>query len=337
VRTGESPGAAVDRSAAGERRLRTLVEKLIERRLGRPVTVSGLRRQPSRFATLFPAEVLTIELVGGERVSLFLKHLGEQEQRDHPEKRLRNREVRIYEELLRDPELPVVGFYGSEWNTTSRRYQLFLEYVDDFTLNYQGLEHWMEAARRLADLHVRFAGQAERLLECDFLLRIDALHLREWGERAVAAVAARSPDLAAKLERVVDSDDGPGDVLAAQRTTLVHNDLSPKNVIADRSATPARICFVDWEMAGVGCGVMDLVHLKYGLDERNDRKMRAAYCAELTGTGLVPSGREALRSVFAACELHRTVHRLAHVNQWRTPLETVASWVADAQRLRAAV
>jgi aminoglycoside phosphotransferase (APT) family kinase protein len=150
-------------------------------------------------------------------------------------------------------------------------------------------------------------------------------------------VASRSADLAAKLRRVVDRDDAPADVLAAQPKTLVHNDLSPKNVIADRSSSPARICFVDWEMAGVGCGVMDIVHLKYGLDRKDDRRMRAAYCAELAGTELLPSGREDLTSVFAACELHRTVHRLAHVNHWRTPLETVDRWVADARRFRAVV
>lgn len=320
-----------------EEGFRARLEGALRGAMGRPVEVAAFDRAPSRFATLFPAEVLTVELVGGERVSLFLKHLGEEEQPDHPEKRCREREVRIYEQLLGDPRLPVVRFCGSEWNGTTRRYELFLEYVDDLTLNYQGLEHWLTAARRLAHFHAYFATQTETLLGCDFLLRIDALHLREWAERAVAAVASQSAELAAKLRRVADRHDVPADVLAAQPTTLVHNDLSPKNVIADRSLSPARICFVDWEMAGVGCGVMDIVHLKYGLDDKGDRRLCAAYCGELAGTDLLPSGRTDVRSVFAACELHRTLHRLAHVNYWLTPLETVDRWVADAHRLRAAV
>jgi hypothetical protein len=329
---------ALARSPAGAgERLRGLVEGFMERDLGRPVTVKGLQRKPSRFATLFPAEVLTVELVGGERASLFLKHLGEEEQRDHPEKRCREREVRIYEQLLDDPALPVVRCYGSDWNGGTRRYELFLEYVDDLTLNYQGIEHWYTAARRLADFHAHFAARAKTLSGCDFLLSIDAFHLREWGDRAVAAVASRSADLAAKLERVVERNDAPAELLAAQPKTLVHNDLSPKNVIAYRSVSPARICFVDWEMAGIGCAVLDIVHLKYGLDPEQDRRMVDAYCAELAGTDLIPSGRRDRRSVFAACELHRTLHRLAHIDGWGTPLETVERWIADAHRLRAAV
>ena len=305
--------------------------------MGRPVEVAAFDRTPSPFATLFPAEVLSVELVGGERVSLFLKQLGEEEQSDHPEKRCREREVRIYEQLLGDPALPVPRFSGWEWNQTTRRYELFLEYVDDLTLKYQELGHWWTAARRLANLHAYFASRVERLMACDFLLHLDQRHLYEWGDRAVAAVASRSAELAAKLRRVVDRYETPAEVLAAQPKTLVHNDLSPKNVIADRSASPARICFVDWEMAGVGCGVMDIVHLKYGLDDEADRRMCAAYCAELAGTGLLPSGQADLKSVFAACELHRTLHRLAHVRYWRTPLETVERWVSDAHCLRAAV
>jgi hypothetical protein len=322
---------------ADERKLRRVLERFVARSLARPVTVKSLVRHPSRFATLFPAEVLTIELDRGKRLSLFLKHLGGQEQPDHPEKRCREREVRIYERLLGSSALPVVRFYGSHWNEDSRRYELFLEYVDDLTLNYHGLEHWSTAARRLAHLHAHFASRAETLEECDFLLRLDEPHLQEWADRAVTSVSVRSAELAAKLSRIVERYDTPTAVLAAQPPTLVHNDLSPKNVIADRSAIPARICFIDWEMAGIGCGVMDIVHLKYGLDEGDDRKMRAAYCGELAGTALLPSSRAELSSVFAACELHRTLHRLAHVNFWQTPLETIARWVADAHRLRASV
>ena len=316
---------------------RSRLDTALQHVMGRSVEVAMVDRSPSPFATLFPAEVLAVELVGGERVSLFLKQLGEEEQADHPEKRCREREVRIYEQLLGDPALPVAQFCGAERNQATRRHELFLEYVDGLTLNYQDLEHWLTAARRLADLHAHFASRADSLVGCDFLLRIDALHFREWGDRAVAAVASRSPGLAAKLERVTDHGDIPAQVLTAQTKTLVHNDLSPKNVIADPSASPARICFVDWEMAGVGCGVMDIVHLKYGLDDEDDRRVRAAYCAELAGTDLLPSGRADLRSVFAASELHRTLHRLAHVNYWRTTLETVDQWVADAHRLRKAV
>ena len=93
-----------------------------------------------------------------------------------------------------------------------------------------------------------------------------------------------------------------------------------------------RICFIDWEMAGVGCGLLDLVHLKYGLDPPNDKKMCETYCAELTGTGLIPSNQQDLKILLAACELHKTVYRLAHSKIWELPIETVSQWVFESKR-----
>jgi len=198
-------------------------------------------------------------------------------------------------------------------------------------LRYQSLEHWFTAARRLARLHAHFAGRVGKLLACDFLLRFDARYLHDWAGRALAAVGEQSADLAAELARVVDRYDRVCGVLARQPLTLVHNDPAPKNVLADRSRDPARICFIDWEMAGVGCGLMDLVHLKYGLGPADDDKMCSAYATELAGTGLLPSDPRELSSLFAACEVHQTVYRLAFAKAWRLPPARVAQWVAEAR------
>jgi hypothetical protein len=104
-------------------------------------------------------------------------------------------------------------------------------------------------------------------------------------------------------------------------------------VLADRSHRPARICFVDWELAGIGCGLLDLVHLKHGLDAAHDRAMREAYLAEVEGTGLLPSSRQELHRLFVACELHHTLYRLAHLDRWRLPPVRAAEWVAEAREL----
>jgi hypothetical protein len=85
-------------------------------------------------------------------------------------------------------------------------------------------------------------------------------------------------------------------------------------------------------MAGVGCGLVDLVDLKYGLDPVNDQKMRTAYCAELAGTDLLPSSPQDRSSLFAACELRQTVYRLAHSKSWGLPIAKVAQWVTEAQQ-----
>ena len=57
--------------------------------------------------------------------------------------------------------------------------------------------------------------------------------------------------------------------------------------------------------------------------------MRALYCTELAGAGLLPAAGERER-LFAACELHQTLYRLAFSKTWRVPPETVAQWVGEA-------
>jgi aminoglycoside phosphotransferase (APT) family kinase protein len=321
---------AETRTAADDADLRRALERLLQRAAGAPVTISGLRRRPSPFATLFPAEVLSVVLAGGAEISLFVKHLGP-ERADHPDKQSRDREKRVYEELLGDEGLPVPRYYGSRPNEATGRLELFLEYVADWDLRYQSLDHWFTAARRLARLHAHFAGRAGKLSACDFLLRFDARYLHGWAGRALAVVGEQSADLAAELARVVGQYGRVCEALARQPLTLVHNDPAPKNVLADRSQDPARVCFVDWEMAGVGCGLMDLVHLKYGLDPADDATMCSAYCTELAGTGLLPRGPRDLSSLFAACEVHQTVYRLAFSKAWRLPPARVARWVAEAR------
>jgi aminoglycoside phosphotransferase (APT) family kinase protein len=297
--------------------------------------VTAVSRKPSRFATLYPADVVTLTLRSGERRSVFVKRLGSEEA-DHPDKRCRDREVRVYEELLGDDRLPVPRFYGCEWNTESGRRELFLEYVDDWSLRYQSLEYWAAAARALARLHRSFAERRDFVRSRRFLLRIDEGYVRAWARRAVEATSSICPALGTRLQRAVAGIGTAATVLAEMPPTLVHNDLSAKNVIADRSVTPARICFVDWELAGFGCGPLDLVHLRYGLEAVEASRLWSVYRAELAGTDLLPrDGDEDI--VLAACELHKTLYRLAHVSRWRLPRSTVDEWVTEVERLLSTV
>jgi aminoglycoside phosphotransferase (APT) family kinase protein len=313
-----------------ELELRRFIEAILSEAVGHQAKIDCFKREPGPFVTLFPADVLNISLDGGDKISLFLKHMGSQEA-DHPDKQCRDREIRVYRELLTDGSLPVAKYHGSRWNERSQCHEVVLEYIDGWILEYHHLEHWFTAARRLAHLHAHFAAQADKLWSCQYLLHFDARYYSDWAARALATVAEQSAELARALEDVLSQYHRAAALLAEQPGTLVHNDLAPKNVVVDTSDTPARICIVDWEMAGVGCGLVDLVHLKYGLDPLNDQKMCASYCEELAGTNLIPSSPRELASLIAACELHNTLHRLWRSNVWQLPIERVAQWVAEAR------
>ena len=106
-KAGETLTVSVDETG-----LRLTVERLLQQSEGRPVRIATLTREPSPFASLFPAEVLSLTLQSGDKRSLFVKYLGS-EQADHPDKQCRDREIRIYEELLDDPERRrLMGAYG---------------------------------------------------------------------------------------------------------------------------------------------------------------------------------------------------------------------------------
>lgn len=299
--------------------------------LGLDDRVERVRREPSPFASLFPAEVLSVSLREGQSLRLFLKHLGPEESYQ-PDKQRRDREPRVYEKLLGDPTLPVARCYGSRRNEDTGRLELYLEYLDDWHLKYHGLEHWFTAARELARLHAHFAARADLLRECDFLLKLDARYFADWAARALAAASFDSAPLAAAMKPALRAYGRVCEVLARQPVTLVHNDLAPKNVIADRTRSPARICFVDWEMAGAGCGLLDLVHLKYGLDAASDCQMVAEYRTELRGTGLLPTDDAEFERVLSACEAHKILYRVAHCGTLRPPPATLEQWVADARK-----
>lgn len=316
----------------GDRRLMGTVEELLAEARGSAV-VRWLRRSPCPFSTLWPTEIIEIELEDGERLSLFAKRLGI-DGAGHPDKRRPDRELLAYERLLGEPGIAAPRYYGTRLDEESGQAELYLEYISDWDLRYQGLDQWMEAARALARLHRAFAGKVD---EEDFLLSLDREYVIAWAERAATALERGPAGLGRRLESLLAAHAPVAELLAAQPRTLVHNDLAPKNVLADRSRTPARICLVDWEVAGAGCGLLDLVHLGYGLDASEGQRLLAAYLGGLEDASLLPASPSELERVLAAGRLHKALYRLAHSHLWQDDPALAEEWVAEAEHARAAV
>jgi len=283
--------------------------------------VVSLARRRSDFEKRTPVEVVTATLVGGERVELFVKHLGFQVHRHRQE----DREPRVYAELFAGNALPVARCYGGD------RGVLVLEHVRGSPVHHHGLDEWLQAARDLATFHAHGAARRDELLAAEFLLRIDADYLGTWAARAIAGVAESYPaELATRVEGLATSWERVTDLIASQPVTLVHNHLSPKNVVVSGT----RICFVDWEMAGVGCALEDLVHLRYQrLEPAADGAVFDEYVRGLVGSGLLPAKRRDLRRLLAACELQRIVYKLGRSGRSGRTTEHVAHRVERAELL----
>jgi Ser/Thr protein kinase RdoA (MazF antagonist) len=311
------------------------VEALVSAYRGGSPQAAILSRERSRFAQRSPAELVRVQLGGGEIVSVFVKWLGGEEA-EHPDKQRRDREPLVYRQLLAGRALPVPAFYGAEWDAACARHELVLEHVDAWSLKYHALEHWITAARRLAVLHAHFRERPEALQDAEFLLRLDGEYVRAWSERAFAAVGGVSVVLGQRLRRTVGDGGVVAQLVASAPSTLVHNDFSAKNVLADTSSAPARICFVDWEMAGSGCGLLDVAHLIHGFGPRERELLIGAYW-DGPGAADAPASAEERQLLLTACELHNALYRLAHAAAWKLGRAAVETTIDEVAALRRAL
>ena len=178
------------------------------------------------------------------------------------------REAVIYGRVLSSEHLGTPRFYGLV--SIGDRSGLLLERVRGVELYQVGEpKTWSEAARWLGALHARFpAGDAS--LPSGIGLTRDQAFLTLWRERALEGVPkAEQADVGALLSAL-----GPRmDRLAELPRALLHGEFYPANVLVTEptEGNPARLCVVDWEMAGYGPGVLDLAALAgagWSVDER---------------------------------------------------------------------
>jgi aminoglycoside phosphotransferase len=273
----------------------------LTRVLGRQVTT--VERSPSPYRTSFPLEELRVELADGTRLQLVRKELrrsalGAVAHRVKPEfLHDPGREIEAYR-LLAGRRLGTPAYYGAG------RGWILLEKVPGIELAQIGeLEAWRRAARWLARLHATFAGTPpfSRLL-----LDHDAAYYRLWPQRA----AARAPEvawIASRYEPVVER-------LVALPKTLIHGEFYASNVLV----AGERVAPVDWEMAAVGAGLVDLAALVTGWTGEERAAILAAY-----------PGVDDL--AMAACRLHLALQWLGWSTDWTPPPAQAYDWLGEVR------
>jgi thiamine kinase-like enzyme len=270
--------------------------------LDQPVT--SFRRRPYAYRTSHRVEELEVVLDDGTKLDLLLKHLqrselGADARRAKPAF-LHNsrREAEAYR-LLATADLGAPVCYAStnEW--------MLIEKVPGVELWQLGdLEAWTEAARWLERLHTFFVEHPPR---GEHLLRYDADYFGIWPARALR----RYPELGQALrgyEQVID-------LLVGLPATLVHGEFYASNVlVAERRIAP-----VDWEMAGVGPGILDLAALATGWSEKKRGSIVAAY-------GTIP------KNVLNAACFHLALQWLGWSHKWTPPPQHAHDWLSEAMR-----
>jgi hypothetical protein len=296
--------------------------RVLEEVFGEPLL--NVRRQPSAYSSSFPIEHLQIAFPDGRAISVIFKNLGRDAILDGAS-RVKpgflydsRREIDVYRYLHPALDLGAPKLHGAsgDW--------LFLEYVPAPELYQIGdFEVWLEAARWLARLHASRASEpvAARKLVPQ-LLEHDAAYYDAWRSRAHAFAGA-------KLDRIVESYPGVMDVLLALPRTLIHGEFYASNVLVQTTEQGVRICPVDWEMAAIGPGILDVAALASGKWGRERRSMMAqAYCDALPETLRPPN----LIAAFECAQLQMALQWLGWSGDWPMYKEHAQDWLAEALR-----
>jgi aminoglycoside phosphotransferase (APT) family kinase protein len=325
----EAVESATERTEDEE--LRQSVEHALARVSGSGSPLAAIRRRRFPGLTSYAVEIVGVELASGDAFEIFLKDFGWSKLPKDAAAERRERERRVYEDLLEGEDLGTARFYGARWDEAAARFWLMLEFVDGKPLRHCGFEHWLEAAAWLGRLHGRFAGQRDRLRACGFLKRHDADFFVHAAERALRAVSGLSEALAQRLANVLEGYDAIVAVMTRDPDALVHGSYRPQNVLVVPSSEPPRICPTDWELAAFGRSTYDLAFVCDGFRPPRLDALFDAYEREGENFGLPVRERNELRHEVDCFRLHKTINSLGHLHQWERPAETATKVVAAAE------
>ncbi len=317
--------------------------------------IVALTRRPSEYRTSFPLEEIDVTLAGGERLSLLYKEvrwesLSENARRAKPEFLYDSlRELLVYRHVLSRSKHETATFYGPlQIERQPARIGLFLEKVVAKELYQIGeLPLWCEAARWLARFHATFSDTWKELSPdiTSHLLVWTPEGLRRFRERAEQFVQPKlSTDEGRTFRNVVAVHEQAIERLTQLPPTLLHGEFYASNVLVDETRTPGRVCPIDWEMAGIGPGLLDLSALVAGDWTNADRDtITRAYFDEWQSQimqsqkMLTQETRFGNFNHFAEnllyCRLHLAMQWLGWSDDWSPPTEHRHNWLGEAFEL----
>lgn len=305
--------------------------------------IAILDRHHFPYRSTFPLEELMVRMGDGTERSLVFKDLSRKEPTDPvwqvkaPFLHDPRREIEVYRDVLAPAGLTAPECVAVATEPDLGRYWLFLEKVEGELLWQIGdLDVWRAAARWLGDMHARFADRTEGLPPR--LLVHDRDYHRRWIERARRF--ARSPEasngggrvfdrLAERCRQVVDW-------LIEQPTTFLHGEFYPSNVVIESTDDGIRVRPVDWEMAAVGPGLLDLAALASGAWGEREREALATSYREAWPSDLRPA-LDTLPEGLDRCRLLLAVQWLGWSPDWSPPREHAHDWMATAIELAEAI
>lgn len=340
-----SPRARTDAPLVGDAELRQALEQTLNGHVGRRRQIAALDRRASPYGSSFALEELDVHLSDGTRLELMFKNVSPTALLErargakpaflyHP-----MREIETYRTILARESLGTPTFHGAVVEPHLGRYWLFIEKAPGAPLWQVGdFDVWRRVARWLAELHARMEDHASvrANAQAAHVLRYDGDFYRGWLDRAQAVAKQRSHAAGRKagrdLARLLERYERIVDRLLELPTTFIHGELYASNIMV-QEADPVRVCPVDWEMAAIGPGLIDLAALTSGQwSEEERRDLALAYASALpTGTGGRVEQDDFLNDL-DCCRLHLAVQWLGWSADWTPPPEHTQDWLTEGMR-----
>jgi thiamine kinase-like enzyme len=341
--------------------IRASISRVLERYFEFPRVIRRVTRRRSAYSSSYALENLHVELDGGQTVRLVLKDtspLSVLAYQHHVRPDLvycPEREIEVYETIL-DPRLGTPICFGSTAEG-SKRYWLFLERVVGRPLwQFGRLQPWCEAAVWLASLHSQLSSEKYPLgiSSSKYLVRYDDRFFATWLARADAFLSDKfavvPKTVRRRFYRLIDRFHHVLAHLSRLPKAFIHGEFFAANVLVRRRVNQAspgvstsswcagplnsHICPIDWEMAGIGPGLLDLAALTAGKWSADAKQaMIRAYYHGLSSDHLWPGPLEDMVEAVDYCQLQLCLQWLGWSSSWAPPEQHAFDWLDEALRL----
>ena len=319
--------------------LRAELEQMLTAYYGEPVKIASLTRKPWEYRSSFALESLRVHLGARGELAVMFKDLSWSALT--PEARRAKqcasydplREIMVYEQVLRSRPGYSAVCYGAVARPEKDRYWLFIEQLNGLELYQIGdFDAWKHVARWLAEMHTNLRAAVESHVQLrSHLIVHDAAAQELWFERACRSVARTHGAIACRrLNELSNLLPRLNRALSSRRPTLIHGEFYPSNILVAFSDTSCRIGAVDWEMAGLGVGLLDLAALVVG-------RWTAAQQQELAWSYyqvVITLGEEWREDDFFdtldCCRLYIALRWLGWSDEWTAPSDHAHDWLEEA-------
>ena len=188
------------------------------------------------------------------------------------------------------------------------------------------LDVWRDVVRWAARLHTTRFDLTEPEVTSR-LVSYDRAWFARWPIRSRQHLAGAGPAQRVRLDRALRSYDEVVDALVALPRHLVHGELYASNVMV----VPAtrRICAIDWEMAGIGAGALDVAALVAGDWDATQRHFLVRAYHDALGTAQDRTLEELVLDVTRS-RLNQCFQWLGWSSGWDAPAAHGRDWLSEA-------